>query len=166
VASRFLTLALVALSALGVGACGGDDDLSSDNGASVDGEGVDGASFEVTDAWARSSPPGVAVGAVYLTIESAQDDQLVGALVPTDVAAAVELHETVAGDDGASMTMQQVSAVELPAGEAVAFGPGGLHVMLVDLAGPLESGSSFELTLIFATAAPQTVTVEIRDEAP
>ena len=64
------------------------------------------------------------------------------------------------------MTMHQVSAVELPAGEAVVFEPGGLHVMLVDLAGPLESGSSFELTLTFAIAAPKTVTVDVRDEAP
>jgi hypothetical protein len=120
----------------------------------------------VSDAWARSSPPGVTDGVVYLTIESAEDDQLAGALVPTDVAAAVELHETVAGDDGASVTMQQVAAVDLPAGEAVAFEPGGLHVMLVDLAGPLESGSSFELTLVFASSEPKTVTVDVRDEAP
>ena len=64
------------------------------------------------------------------------------------------------------MTMRHVAAVELPSGETVAFEPGGLHVMLTELAGPLESGSSFELTLTFARAQPQTVTVEIRDEAP
>ena len=64
------------------------------------------------------------------------------------------------------MTMRQVSAVDLPAGEPVEFGPGGLHVMLVELAGPLESGSSFELTLSFADAAPMTVTVDVRDDAP
>jgi copper(I)-binding protein len=39
-------------------------------------------------------------------------------------------------------------------------------MMLLDLAAPLESGSSFELTLTFATAEPETVTVDIRDEAP
>jgi len=166
VASRVLTLALVALSALGVGACGGDDDLSSESGADDDGQSVDGENVHVSDAWARTSPAGVSDGATYLTIESAEGDQLVGALVPSDIAAAVELHGTVAGDDGAAMTMQQVSAVELPAGEAVAFEPGGLHMMLVDLAGPLESGSSLKLTLIFATSEPTTVTVDIRDEAP
>ncbi|HEX4982137.1 MAG TPA: copper chaperone PCu(A)C [Ilumatobacteraceae bacterium] len=160
-ASRVLTLALVALSGLGVGACGGDDDLSPESGDRVDGESV-----QVSNAWARTSPAGVTDGAAYMTLESAVDDQLDGALVPTDVAAAVELHETVAADDGASMTMQQVSAVELPSGEAVAFEPGGLHMMLVDLAAPLEPGSSFELTLVFASSEPETVTVEVRDEAP
>ena len=52
----------------------------------------------MSDAWARSSPPGVADGVAYMTIESAEDDQLAGDSVPADVAAAVELHETVAGD--------------------------------------------------------------------
>jgi copper(I)-binding protein len=166
VASRILTLALVALSALGVGACGDDDDPSSDGGADDDGQSVDGENVQVSDAWARSSPAGVTDGAAYMTLESAVDDQLVGASVPTDVAAAVQLHETVAGDEGAAITMQHVSVVELPANETVAFEPGGLHMMLLDIAGPLESGSSFELTLTFATAEPETVTVDIRDEAP
>ena len=64
------------------------------------------------------------------------------------------------------MTMQQVSVVDLTAGDAVVFEPGGLHVMLSHLAGPLESGSSFPLTLTFGEAAPLTVTVDVRDEAP
>ena len=64
------------------------------------------------------------------------------------------------------MTMRQVSAVDLPAGEAVDFGAGWPACDAGRLAGPLESGSSFELTLTFADAAPQTVTVDVRDEAP
>jgi copper(I)-binding protein len=129
-------------------------------------------------------------GVAYLTIESASGDQLNGVSVPADVAASVELHETVTGDGqgtdshgtaghdteshgtastddaSAAMTMRKVSAVDLPADEPVVFGPGGLHVMLLGLAGPLESGSSFELTLTFADAEPLTVTVDVRDEAP
>jgi copper(I)-binding protein len=187
-ARRSRAFAVVAIVGLGIGACGDDDSSNagsraSVDGASVDGAGVDGASVDVSDAWARSSPAGVTVGAAYMTIESAAGDQLVGALVPSDIAATVELHETVAGEGqdaaemeghetaategtGTAMTMRQVSDVELPSGVAVAFEPGGLHVMLIDLAGPLESGSSFELTLMFATAAPKTVSVVVRDEAP
>jgi copper(I)-binding protein len=118
----------------------------------------------VSGAWARSSPAGVTDGAAYLTIESTADDQLIAASVPADVAAAVGLHETEGS--GGALTMREVSAVDLPAGDAVVFGPGGLHIMLIDLAGPLESGSSFELTLTFTEAAPRTVTVGVRDEAP
>ena len=53
----------------------------------------------VSDAWARSSPAGVADGVAYMTMESPVDDQLIGVSVPADVAASVELHETVV-DDG------------------------------------------------------------------
>jgi hypothetical protein len=167
-----VALAAVATLGLGVGACDGDDDQNA---------GSDG--IDVSDAWARSSPAGVTAGAAYMTIVSAGDDQLVGVAVPSDIAATVELHESVVGggqdaattddhdttvteDPDAAMTMRPLSVVELPSGEAVAFEPGGLHMMLVDLARPLESGSSFDLTLEFATAAPKTVSVDIRDEAP
>jgi copper(I)-binding protein len=147
------TLVVVALGALG--GCG--DDASPSGGDET-------AAVEVSEAWARSSPAGVTDGAAYLTIESAADDQLIGAAVPADVAATVGLHETEGS--GGGMTMREVSAVDLPAGDTVVFDPGGLHIMLMDLAGPLESGSSFELTLTFAEAAPVTVTVDVRDEAP
>jgi copper(I)-binding protein len=145
--------------ALGVSGCGdGDADVSQRVAGSGDG-------VAVSAAWARSSPAGVATGAAYVTLESTVDDELIGAEVPADVAAAVEIHETVV-DTGAEMTMRRVSSVDLPSDEAVVFEPGGLHMMLIDLAGPLESGSTFVLTLTFATAEPQTVAVEILDEAP
>ncbi|MCU0274542.1 MAG: copper chaperone PCu(A)C, partial [Acidimicrobiales bacterium] len=64
------------------------------------------------------------------------------------------------------MTMRPVDGIDLPAGEAVALEPGGLHVMLLDLPAPLEIGQTYELTLTFEQAGEQTVTVEVREEAP
>ena len=145
--------------ALGVSGCGdGGADVSPRVAGSGDG-------VAVSAAWARSSPAGVTAGAAYVTLESGVDDRLIGVEVPADVAAAVEIHEMVV-DTGAEMTMRRVSSVDLPSDEAVVFEPGGLHMMLVDLAGPWELGSTFVLTLTFATAEPQTVAVEILDEAP
>ncbi len=98
-ASRVLTsrhlrgigaLAVVTLVAIGVSSCGDDGDGRRCR--------CDDDSVVVSDAWARSSPAGVADGVAYMTIESPVDDQLVGVSVPADVAAAVELHETVVGD--------------------------------------------------------------------
>ncbi len=82
-----------------------------------------------------------------MTLESPLDDQLIGVSVPTDIAASVALHETMVvdgpaddaahcahettDDTAAEMTMRHISAVVLPAGEAVTLEPGGLHVMLV-----------------------------------
>lgn len=155
-----------------VAACGG-------------GEGID-----VEGAWARTSPAMANAGAVYLEVTSSDADRLIGASVDPSVAATVELHETVMVDaemseDGASgedmsgeeseggmdagsgaMTMQQVGEITLAPGETVALEPGGLHIMLLDLAAPLELGEEFDLTLQFENAGDQVVSIEVRDEAP
>ena len=64
------------------------------------------------------------------------------------------------------MTMQQVDSVDIPAGGSVAFEPGGLHVMLLDLPDPLEIGETFDLTLTTADGVEIIVPVEVRTEAP
>ncbi len=63
-------------------------------------------------------------------------------------------------------SMRPVDQVPLPSGEVVRLEPGGLHLMLEELAGPLEAGSRFEVTLTFREAGTKSVEVEVRDEAP
>lgn len=68
------------------------------------------------------------------------------------------------GDEMGSMKgMQQVTQIDLPAGETVALEPGGFHVMLIGLAGQLEVGESFDVTLTFENAGERTVTAEVRE---
>lgn len=67
------------------------------------------------------------------------------------------------GDDMGAMTMRPVEAIDLPAGEAVALEPGGLHIMLIDLVEPLEVGDEVDLTLTFEEAGEQPVTAEVRE---
>jgi copper(I)-binding protein len=70
------------------------------------------------------------------------------------------------GDDGGQsgmMTMQEVSAIAIPAGETVSLEPGGFHVMLLDLAADLEVGDSIEVTLSFSNGYEETVTAEVRE---
>lgn len=64
------------------------------------------ASLQIDDVWARQSPMGTSAGAVYLTITSPIDDELVGASVPASVAGTTEIHETVAADDTSSTTAE------------------------------------------------------------
>ncbi len=77
-----------------------------------------------------------------------------------------EMAEGEMAEGSAVMQMRQVERIALPAGETVALEPGGYHVMLLDLAAPLEIGDTFELTLDFETAPDQVVTVEVAEEAP
>jgi len=137
---------VMAVMALAASACGGEDD----------------ATLAIADAWSRPAlgPNGV----VYLTIEGGDvDTALAGASVSSDVAATAELHQTVIQDDGL-MGMVAVSQVEIPAGSTVMLVPGGLHVMLMELAEPIESGDTFDVTLTFDNGTELTAAVEVRDE--
>lgn len=173
-------LACVAV-AFSMTACGDDDDAAGSDAVTV------------ADAWARTSASSQTVGAMYFVITGgAEDDTLTGASVSTDVAAEAQMHETVMAetedtmmtedtgmtedtmsmdtmtdstmDMGGSMTMQEVESVAIPAGETVSFEPGGYHIMLMELAAPLEAGNTFEAELSFEKAGTITVEVEVRDE--
>ena len=180
----FLSLAAT----IGVGAslilasCGDDTDESASSGDAITIEG----------AWARTSPMMADAGAAYLTITSATDDALLKASVDPSIAGTVELHETkmVEGDMTATtmagmesettamggtmtedtmapaMEMVPVDTIELPAGEAVALAPGGLHIMLLELPAPLELEQTFTMTLTFEQAGDVEVQVTVRDDAP
>lgn len=59
-------------------------------------------------------------------------------------------------------TMRPLRTVDLPAGEAVAFEPGGRHVMLTDLGEPLREGASFTLTVHLRRGGDRKVAVPVR----
>lgn len=67
-------------------------------------------------------------------------------------------------DSGAMMTMQQLDQVEIPAGEPVMFEPGGIHIMLLELAGPIVADDSIPVTLSFEKAGDVEVNAVARDE--
>ena len=113
--------------------------------------------IEIAQPWARATPGRAQNGAVYLTIRAPAGDRLVALSSP--VAAAVELHESAMA--GMVTKMRRLAGVAIPAGQSVAFAPGGRHIMLVGLKAPLREGQSFSLTLTFAKAGPQTVTVAV-----
>jgi hypothetical protein len=113
----------------------------------------------VSDAWSRATPPGTTVGAAYMTIQGGKEaDRLVEA--SCDRAAMVHLH-SVEEKDGVSK-MRAIDAVEIPAGQRVTLAPKSTHVMLMGLDGPLVAGQTFIVTLRFANAGEQPVTVTVK----
>ena len=120
------------------------------------------ARVEVTDAWSRTSAAGARAGVLYLTLKSARGDRLVAVEVPATVARRAELHEVYSGAGG-SMSMREVRGVDLPARTAVAFHPGSLHIMLMELAKPLVAGDTLDVTLRFRDARAQQLRVAVRD---
>jgi periplasmic copper chaperone A len=127
--------------------------------AMVRGEDTTAGTLEVVKAWARATPPNAKVGAAYLTLRNngESEDRLVEAASPA--AAKIEAHETI--EDNGVAKMRPAEALSLPPGGELAMKPGGTHLMLMDLAGPLKEGTHFPLTLTFAKGGPLTVEVEV-----
>ncbi|WP_418318432.1 copper chaperone PCu(A)C [Piscinibacter sakaiensis] len=118
--------------------------------------------IEIGHPHARATAVGQSVGSGYLSLRNTGSgaDRLVSAKSP--IAATVELHSMRM--EGDVMRMRQLDAVDLPAGQTVELKPGGLHLMLTGLKGPLKAGAVFDLTLVFEKAG--SVTVPVKVEAP
>lgn len=114
----------------------------------------------VTGAWARSTPPGAKMGAIYLVIDngSARSDRLLE--VRTPVASSAGVHRTEVLDGIARM--REVAVLHVAAGERVEFKPGGYHVMLIGLKQALVEGKTLELELVFEVAGARKIKVPIR----
>ena len=116
---------------------------------------------EVRDAWARPAEQG-GNGAVYFVIHSSAAEELTR--VSSDVAEAVEMHESKMNGD--VMEMRQLQSIPLGAGEEVLLEPGGLHVMLVNLERDLKAGDEIEITLHFKSYQDIPLRVPVQDSPP
>ena len=118
---------------------------------------------KVQSAWARPTVAGQSAGGAYLKIAGgASADRLLSATTPA--ARSVEVHTMEM--DGNVMRMRPVDSVAVPARQTVELKPGGLHVMLMGLAQPLQAGSAFPLTLRFEKAGEVKVQVRVATQAP
>ena len=113
--------------------------------------------------WSRATAEGMPMGVAYLSITNNGKvaDALLAASSPA--AARVEIHQTTLVDGVARM--RPLPEVEITPGATVQIGPGGIHVMLVDLKAPLAPGKTVPLTLDFRVAGRITVqlSIEARD---
>lgn len=196
--SARLALAAVALfAAATLVACGDDDDAADTTTTAAEQTSTTAAEASaptVENQWVRPAADLQAMNrtAIYMDITGgSEDDALIAASVPQDVATVTEVHETVAaggeGDGamgeettttammgggagtettmpgGGMMTMRQIDRIEIPAGETVKLEPGGYHVMVMDLQRPLVPGDTVEVTLTFEKAGEVVVTAEVRE---
>ena len=116
--------------------------------------------LSVTNAWSRSTPPGVTVGVAYFTLknDTGKSDRLLK--ITTPVASKVQVHRTEILDGIARM--REVAVLHVDAGQALEFAPNGMHLMLMGLKRPLVEGQAFEIELLFEVAGPRKVKVAVR----
>ena len=100
----------------------------------------------VTRAWARITAPEQAMGVAYMTLQSPVDTTLLEVTSPA--ADQIEIHKM--SINKGVMQMRMLKTLPLPAGKAVKFEPGGLHLMLFGLHDGMKHGGRFLLTLKLA----------------
>ena len=175
--TRSAIAVIALLGTVALAGCGGGSSSDTTMAASESTVAAGEISFE--GMWARTSPMATTMGAAYVTITSSVDDALIGVTVDPSVAAMAQIHETVTSSDTSmssgmgsgstmapAMTMQEVDRIDLPAGTGVGLKPGGYHIMLMDLAKPLETGAKVVITLTFEKAGEKSVEFPVMEDAP
>ena len=118
------------------------------------------ADVKVGDPWVRGTVKGQMATGAFMTITASEAAALVSASSP--VAGVVEIH-SMKMEDGV-MKMRAVPRLDLPAGTPVALDPGGYHVMLMDLKGPLKTGEMVPITLKLEGKDKAVTTLEVKAE--
>ncbi len=115
--------------------------------------------LQIDQLWSRATPPGMTMGVGYFSITNRgkRADQLIGAASPR--ARAVELHQTI--EEGGVSRMRPAKVVEISPGQTVTAKPGGLHLMLIGLKGPLVAGEVVPVTLEFRHAGKVPVALKV-----
>lgn len=116
------------------------------------------AQVTVSDPWVRATVASQKASGAFMTLTAPRDTRLVAASSP--VAGVVEIHEMAMRDN--VMRMRAIDALALPAGKAVKLEPGGYHVMLMQLKGPLNAGDTVALELVFEGTDKARETVQVQ----
>ena len=116
--------------------------------------------IQITEPWARESPPTMTNGAVYMTLTNTgpEADRLLGG--SGEVAETIELHTHIMENNVAKM--RKVETIEIAADQPTVLQPGGLHIMLIGLKHPLTAGQTFPLMLRFEKAGEIPIEVTVR----
>lgn len=153
-----MKIASAALVCLGLALSACNRDGKNSTTASID-IGGDKATVEITGPWCRPTPNGAQTGACYLAVKSSADNTMTG--VATPLAANAMVHDMSMANG--MMTMSDMAGgLPLKAGEKVELKPGGKHLMLTGLTGPLVEGAAVPLTLTFSNTPAMTVQAPVR----
>lgn len=113
--------------------------------------------LEIGHPWARPAPAG-ATGGGFLTIRNNGKTAVTLKSASTPAARAVSIHQTSVTNGVARMAAMPAGLTIGP-GDTAALAPGGYHLMLEGLTGPLSDGGKAPLALTFSNG--QTVRVEL-----
>ncbi|MFN7121454.1 MAG: copper chaperone PCu(A)C [Hydrogenophaga sp.] len=119
------------------------------------------AKVEVKDAWVRATVAQQTSTGAFMQLTAQADTRVMQ--VSSPIAGVVEIHEMAMDKD--VMKMRAVPALPLPAGKTVELKPGGYHVMMMDLKGPVKAGDVVPVTLVLESKDGLRSTLEVKATA-
>jgi copper(I)-binding protein len=119
------------------------------------------AGVTVGDQWVSAADTGMAAMFGTLTNAGAREARIISGSSPA--AGRVEVHEVVPDVGGSNVMQPKAGGIAIPADGAHDLTPGGDHVMLMDLTGPLRPGADVEVVLTFEDGSTLPVTAQARD---
>lgn len=118
------------------------------------------ADIEVSAAYVRGLPPGVANTSAYMTLRNTGMEAVDLTGARSSIAATVMLHNTM-NHDG-MLHMMHVDKATIPAGGELTLVSGGMHLMLMQLREQPAVGSEVELVLQFSDGSEISVQAPVR----
>lgn len=109
-------------------------------------------SLTIADATYRAPLTDGGTGVAYFSITSSIPDKIVNVSSPD--AQAVEIHQS--NNSAGMASMHSMQSVDLPAGKTVAFGPGGLHLMVISPT-PQHASATFRIQIQLESGRTQTI---------
>lgn len=124
---------------------------------------ADDALITVTDPWVKAAEDGMT--SAFGTITNTTDAELTLVSVTTEASEEMELHQTSSDGAGGMSMEEKEGGFPIPAGSDLVLEPGGDHIMLMSLTGPLQPGDEVELVLQFEDGSEQPISATVKDFA-
>lgn len=115
----------------------------------------------IEDAWVKAADAGMSAAFGTLVNSGTEDVTVVSAT--SSASAQVELHETVADESGGMIMRPKEGGFAIPAGESLALEPGGSHIMLMGLTGPIMAGADVHIMLTFSDGSTYDIVAPAKD---
>lgn len=148
--------AALALAAAGLAACAPEADAPGTDAATP----AASAGLAVTNARVVLPPVAGNPAAVYFDLSYSGDASVTLASVAVEGAGMTMIHDYA--ETAGKRQMVMADAVPLPAGTAVSFAPGGLHVMAMEPGAGLAAGGTAKVTLTLSDGTSTVVEAPVR----
>jgi len=117
--------------------------------------------LSVTDSWVKAADTGMS--AAFGVLENSGRTDVIVVSAESPAAGMLELHETVVNDTGDMVMQRKENGFVVPADGSLELAPGGNHIMLMALTGPIKAGDEVTVTLTLSDGSTVDFTAAAKD---